>query len=318
MGLSCFSSPFSSTLSYLSKSFFAPKKTYAVETQKLFKIWCSPNPDEFLPKINQQRLEKLRANNPQANISLAYDSRLLNDKAKQALLVFSHRLNISLFDTATQVNLDLLSVRERKLMEIYLDEISHLNEGGNLAAASDIIRLMPFMRPLGIYTDFDVEVNTSTLANIVFLKRPVAFNLHFNGDRTCINNDVLIMSDHPEAHALIEILQQKILTAVEERQPRLYRAGLSPANLVQYTESLIRSVMETTGSRVYMETLEQKYLGLFDLTCFPLQHFSLHVTPFAHCFSSKQLDQGLNSRTSEGGDISYTPYGRQRMNIRAC
>ena len=61
---------------------------------------------------------------------------------------------------------------ERKLIGIYNDEITHLDNGRNLAMASDILRWLKSVYILGTYSDFDVHVDTSMLQARIFVNKP--------------------------------------------------------------------------------------------------------------------------------------------------
>lgn len=180
------------------------------------KIWLSED-GNFLNLENRSRLIEMRDINPKDIIYFIYDSRLLSEKALKELESFCTRYNIISKDVQKDVIPDCHTEEEKKLIEIYNDEISHLNEGGNLAVGSDILRWVKPVYKLGSYTDFDVKVDTRMLPEIISVEKPLLLNLGsvaVKGDveSLIINNDIVAVVDSEQALSDIQKIQTAIYT----------------------------------------------------------------------------------------------------------
>jgi hypothetical protein len=136
---------------------------YLIDTNKIFKVWFSNNPNVFLNIENQLRLSNLRNNNPSAQITLVYSASLLSSESLQKMEAFcAENKIISLDINSADVTSYLDTQYEQKLHALANDELNKwiLHEGGNPAAASDMVRLIKIIIDrCGIYTDFDVHTN---------------------------------------------------------------------------------------------------------------------------------------------------------------
>ncbi len=136
---------------------------------------------------------------PSRRISLIYDSRLLDTQGQEDFLNFQKEL--SLLNKSSQIDFydfsensfqnNLLDSNELTLYELANTELQNLFKGGNVAAASDIVRTLSVVYRLGIYTDFDVEFLNSNLERF---KTSSPFLCSVKGKVRC--NDVLAI--HPE------------------------------------------------------------------------------------------------------------------------
>ena len=109
------------------------------------KIWLSRDPSVFMNLENQIRLIDMRQTNPSDVIHLLYDTSLLEEKACRDLVLFCEEQHIIPID-AQQLQTQLHTHEELVLYTSYLDEIRHLDAGGNLGVASDIIRWLTRIR----------------------------------------------------------------------------------------------------------------------------------------------------------------------------
>lgn len=158
---------------------------FIVDLSRHVKIWFSKDRSSFMNAENQLRLVKFRHDNPDATLTLIYASTLLNDTAVGQLKSFCDRHKFRALDFSTELNIKISPSTsptniDRKLYEIAKTElaaVSHHNTG-NLAAASDIIRLLNCVRELGIYTDCDVKVSLAKNApTTIEVQSPLVFNI---------------------------------------------------------------------------------------------------------------------------------------------
>lgn len=189
--------------------------TYTYNPHKHVKIWLSKNPNVFMNLENQIRLSEMRVKNPSDTIHLVYDSHLLNEKANIELIEYCKSNNLIPVDV-NKLNQDLLTENEKALLEKYKDEVDNLDNGGNLAAASDIIRWISPIYKLGSYTDLDVPVNTTNLPSTIEVHVPLLVNLGSikigNKDIILPNNDYVAVVDADAAKKDIERIQTGILS----------------------------------------------------------------------------------------------------------
>lgn len=173
---------------------------YSFSTKNWTRIWFTTNPEQFIPKKNKEKIIDFLDKFASRKISLIYDSRLLDTKGKEDLSNFQRELSI--LNKSHQINFydfsehgfqeKLLDANELTLYGLANVELQNLSNGGNVAAASDIIRTLSVLYRLGIYTDFDVEFLNSTLEEF---KTSSPFLCSVSGNARC--NDVLAI--HPEA-----------------------------------------------------------------------------------------------------------------------
>ncbi len=140
------------------------------------KIWLSNKRDVFMNFENQTRLIATREKNPTDVINLVYDSSLLNEQAIADLSLFCKENNIIPVD-AHDFTSGLREGDEQDLYRFYKDEITNLQQGGNLAVASDILRWLSPCYKLGTYTDLDVAFDTTKLATTIAVESPLLVNI---------------------------------------------------------------------------------------------------------------------------------------------
>ncbi len=172
---------------------------YQFNTQQHVRIWFSGNPDVFLNEENQLRMVQFRSLNPKAKMTFLYSSKMLTPTSLKKLQSFceKHKFEPLDFDT------ELLSAcktpidkRMHQIAQIELD--AHMKkQGGNLAAASDITRLIIPVLEKGTYSDFDTEIYTDKLPEFIPIKGPIIMNIGILEDYLACSNDILGISvDH--------------------------------------------------------------------------------------------------------------------------
>lgn len=197
---------------------------YVFNPHRHVKIWLSKNKDQFLNQENQLRLVKMRADNPEDEINLVYSGQLLSEQARQDLEFFckKHKIN------PVCIEEDVIpkcknNVNEQKLVKLYQDEINSLANGGNLAAASDILRWLSPVYSLGTYSDLDVLIKTQHTPPEKVVSSPLLLNI---GSIECTNslevlaynNDRISIVDPKSAVDQIEAIQRTIIHNCESEQ----------------------------------------------------------------------------------------------------
>lgn len=183
------------------------------------KIWLTNNPDVFMNFENQTRLIEIREKNPNDTLHLLYDSTLLSPGAHQKLHDFCAENNIIPVDADSFKN-HLKSDLERSLYDYYKDEINNLKQGGNLAVASDILRVLSVCYRLGIYTDLDVSLDTNGLPDSISVDAPFLLNIGSlkllgNQEMILALNELIIVADEEAAKEQIEKLQAGLLSKLK-------------------------------------------------------------------------------------------------------
>lgn len=126
-----------------------------------FKIWFSKNPEVALGVENELRLIRWRVKNPNLTLSLMVSSACLTPKAYEKLKIFCDTHRLQLVDFDTEVLPALTHPSDIEIFHLAKQELEHVrtNSGGNLAAASDLARMiLPVLQTYGIYCDLDSEI----------------------------------------------------------------------------------------------------------------------------------------------------------------
>ena len=139
-----------------------PAQRYHFNLNRFYRIWFSNQPDQYLGIENELRFIRMRAQNKDKAISFLYSASALSSAALTKMKKFceTHKLNPVDFDTEIMPLLE--HNYDKDLYLIARTELMHAlrHKGGNLAAASDCLRLIvPVIEKYGIYSDFDVELN---------------------------------------------------------------------------------------------------------------------------------------------------------------
>jgi hypothetical protein len=209
------------------KMFYPPPQRtgYQFNPHAHVKIWLSNHPDSFMNLENKLRLIKMRGTNPTDQITLAFDGQLLTLNSKRNLIDFCERYSIISLDVRDHLLLHHLTLNEKKLLKLYEDEVSHLNHGGNLGAASDILRWFRFIYTQGIYTDLDIDIDTQSLPTTMVIDACMLINMGMRADENQkdeplvnrlmanMSNDVLAVVDETDALEKIESMQLTLINA---------------------------------------------------------------------------------------------------------
>lgn len=200
---------------------------YDFITNKHVKIWFGP-----LKLQNELRLRNLRTINPDCDLFLIYDRRLLLTSEDRFIQTLCKELNITLFDVLADIIPQCITTAELNLIDDYNKAVQSIELGGNLAAASDILRWLSPIYKLGTYSDMDVLIDVKNLPKIIKVSRPLLFNLGslkiFGIDYPVINNDILAVVDSSQALPQIQKIQETIHNGC-----RLYRMGEDPFSYLQ-------------------------------------------------------------------------------------
>ncbi|HVT62534.1 MAG TPA: glycosyltransferase family 88 protein [Legionellaceae bacterium] len=210
---------------YLQHSQQSQTPEYLFNPHRHVKIWLSKNRNNFLPKINRLRFIRMRIANPGAPIFFVYSKALLNEKIISGeLLPFCKKLNIIPICLEDDVFPHCVSEKEKKLIDLLQTEIKNLNNGGNLAAASDILRWLKPIYSLGTYSDFDAQINTHALPPHKVVQCPllmrlgsIVVNSNTKTESLLLNNDTISVVDLDAAISQIEAIQNEIIEAYEDR-----------------------------------------------------------------------------------------------------
>ena len=197
--------------------------TYNFNPHRHVKIWLSKDKDIFLNLENRVRLVKMRVINPNDEINLIYDSNLLSVNALKELDIFCTKYNIVAKDIQKDIIPRCETIEEKNLIEIYNDELLHLETGGNLIVGSSVLRWLKPVYELGTYTDFYVSVDTRTLPDTLSVKAPLllnvgSFDVTEDVEFVNANSDILTVADNQAALPYIQKIQ-KAIYANCSRQP---------------------------------------------------------------------------------------------------
>ncbi len=206
------------------KPFSTGEPEYLFNPHRHVKIWLSKNKDQFLNQENQLRLVKMRADNPKDEINLVYSGALLSEQARQDLEFFCKKHAIK----PVCIEEDVIpkcknNINEQKLIKLYQDEITSLDNGGNLAAASDILRWLSPIYSLGTYSDLDVSIHTKQAPPEKVVSSPLLLNIgSMKGmhslEALVYNNDIISVVDPKSASDQIEAIQRTMIHNCESEQ----------------------------------------------------------------------------------------------------
>ena len=190
----------------------ADSATYEYHPHSQVKIWLSSTPTQFMTERNQTRLLETRKQNPNLELHLVYDSLLLNDREKLRVRDFCYQhkfLPVDIRQVIKNPDKFQLTENERKLLRLYEEEINNLSNGGNLAAASDILRWISPVYSLGTYCDLDASIDTSSLPETVSVSSPLLLNV--GHELKYCDNAVIAIIDQDAAKKDITRIQQILI-----------------------------------------------------------------------------------------------------------
>lgn len=262
--------------------------TYKYNPHRHVKIWLTGDRDSFLNTENQLRLIYMRHINPDDEIYFIYDRSLLSDDSLAQLNQFCEQHQIIAKDAQTDILPNCNTVEEVNLITLYQDNIMHLDQGGNLGAASDVLRWLRPAYELGTYTDLDVTVDTNKLPPVIEVEESLLVNigsialdfLGTNYESLCVTNDILAVIDSKAALPRIKKIQQTIYKASSPNTTQSsclfsdhldeYELNMSEMVLGIYTEKKItcsKRIAEATDEVFALDTFYQSMLLLDTLSC---------------------------------------------------
>ncbi|HBB52708.1 MAG TPA: hypothetical protein DCZ80_02235 [Legionellales bacterium] len=199
---------------------------YPFNPHRHVKIWLSSKPNVFLNPLNQLRLVRLRAMNPADKITFFYDANLLTPEAIQELNAFCTKHSIQALDVQHAVFPLCRHPLDRRLIAAYQDEVDNLERGGNLASASDKLRLLAPVILQGTYSDFDVDVKTASLPDTIEVNSPLMIRLSsffpYRGssdERVSVNNEVFAVVNYRDALPTLQSIKEIALSLYEKQKP---------------------------------------------------------------------------------------------------
>lgn len=267
---------------------------YYYNLKKQYKIWISPNPEQFLSIRNQLRfIHEIHANTG-VEMRLVYSSVCLTDDVilKMHKFCTAHNVIPVAFESLIP---QLTKPRECQLAAIACEEIEKFrhDEGGNLAAASDCIRLLSVViETCGVYSDFDVR---NTLMRVVsqkiswgVLEGPVLFfgtqmpQPNSNDIVLMCNNDFLAFSLQGPAQSDPNRLSSEALRCLENLQQEIldrYSSRLTLGFFLEQMHAIITQCKRELGTTSpvvqYIASLQQ---DTSLRTLFALRKHLLHLT----------------------------------------
>ena len=243
-----------------------PAQGQTFNLAKFYRIWISPSPNEFLDLENVLRFIRLRSQHPKAQIAFIYSSRCLNAKALSDLQLFCKQHRLISIDFDSQLPAQLKTKNDLALYACAKDEIDNTraNQNGNLAAASDCIRIMrAVIEEWGIYSDHDVSFNFSPLisqATFLQLKAPVLLSVCFmptpnpNTKLISANSDFLAFATDIDSNKLTS----EALKALENLQARAISNYESPMSLNKLTSADDVSLANSAVKQIYAAITQGK------------------------------------------------------------
>lgn len=221
-----------------------------LDTTKHVKIWISKDPDEPLGARNELRLIRHRVKHPHHTIHLVTDMTRLSLAGIIKLQKFAARHSIILHPIS---ELPIRSAREAKLMKYVQRELTEY--WGNPAAASDMLRWFKSVLSLGIYSDFDREMDFRGLPHEIEIQDFLVSNDDSDKADAEVASDVLAFPQ--TEHPVIDAMQEQMLHAYTNASPDLISSRQA---CMDVDESLISdSIIETTGPMVLRRVLKQFY-----------------------------------------------------------
>ena len=183
---------------------------YHFNPHRHVRIWISKNRDTWLNSENQLRLVRMREKNKADDIYFIFDSALLSKKAIDEMNHFCSKHHITPKDIRINIIPACTTPEEQELIRLYEDEVLHLDQGGNLAVASDLLRWVKPIYELGSYSDFDTNIDTRKLAQAIQVGSPILLNIGStfrqavkvsetisfpSYEDLCLNNDIIAIVD---------------------------------------------------------------------------------------------------------------------------
>jgi glucosyltransferase Lgt1/2/3 len=253
------------------------KMTYQYNPHLHVKIWLSKNPDTFMNIENQTRLIAMREKNPTDAINLIYDSSLLNGYALTELDKFCVENDIIPFD-ANKFQNQLQSDYEKTLYSYYKDEIANLDNGGNLAVASDILRWIQPTYKLGTYTDLDFPIDTTSLPDSLTVDGPILLNIGSlkirKKELILANNDFVAVVDEAAAKQQIEQVQAGIINKLSRYDTNFIEQSEKDLDNDSFLNYTFLSYMRNRTEAIYIQKSKTANMALNELSS---RKFRAHI-----------------------------------------
>jgi len=195
---------FFSSVSAAIKKSAHKKNTYYINTMQYNRIWFSANPNQFITEENWVRQIQFDKQNPYASMFIVYASSLLNMNGIHDRDCFAYQFpRTVLVDFDKEFIAYLNTTRDKEIYTLAQEEIDSFrrNIGGNLAAASDMLRTVT--AKYSNYIDFDVHFSTTGITQYLPVNQAVLLNIgsysmpQENGktqEVLNVNNDLIIVS----------------------------------------------------------------------------------------------------------------------------
>ncbi len=192
---------------------------FVYNPHKHVKIWLSTNRDLFINPKNQLRLIRMRELNPNDEITLVYDSKLLSEKSLADLFIFCQKLAIKPIDVR-DIFSQCQTVEEKNLINDYENEIKTIDSDRVIVVCRDILSWLKPIYELGTYTDFDAVIDTSQITTIEVdkpLLLPIgSFEKDEHENFIALNNNIIAVVNSEAALPLIQKIQRDIHQACSQ------------------------------------------------------------------------------------------------------
>lgn len=205
---------------------------YFLDITRFYRIWFSPNPNQFMNTLNCLRLIRFRQRHPGKTIFLIYSTALLCHEAEEALLCFCKTHEIFPISFEKYIPQLLESELDRSVYQLAQAEIQHTqtHTGGNLGAAADCTKLLcAVIAHFGIYSDFDVELSFPNDRNQIEIQSPIVLPIETTTTDISINCDFIgvAQGEDPstlliEAHEIVTKLQTQLLKHYRDPSQHLF------------------------------------------------------------------------------------------------
>lgn len=199
-------------------------KQFTLRLQNTVSIWFTINPTKWMRDKDKVSLANRAKSAKKLNgqTTLVFSRRLLNQDTFEELSRYGDENDINLIDF-DQLPIDGLSREDRELVRLAHAELDNLQIGGNVAAASDLVR---WLRPIisqGIYLDIDLEPDFTSFNGDDFRSRsPLLINMgselkessNIEDESIAMNTDMIGVVqeiDNPLTQQLMQAIKRDIL-----------------------------------------------------------------------------------------------------------
>lgn len=174
-------------------------------TENTLKIWFSKPESPCLGPLNEWRLVSHRARFPEAEITLVINIPVLETERKH-LMEFCEKWNVKVLDLKSIKDKiltdDSIEDKDIQLELLRIAELEIASDFGNLAAASDIIRILSPVAKIATYSDLDVirckmESAPSKVDSIfgIYVLGEISCDLNDKTLKLVLNNNLLACNE---------------------------------------------------------------------------------------------------------------------------